>query len=316
MALVLGIDTSNYTTSAALYDTESNCIFQAKKLLPVKSGQCGLRQSDAVFHHTRQLPEIIGSLDFKGKSIDAVAVSTAPRQCEGSYMPCFLAGVSVAKSLSTVNSIPMYSFSHQQGHIAAAAFGANREDLLNVPFIAFHVSGGTTEALLVTPEKDAFIDVKLVAKTNDLNAGQLIDRVGVMLGLDFPCGIELEKLASACNVKIKVKPSVRETDCSLSGFENKIARIYAETQDKCYASAYTLKAVSSTIIAMTKALQDKYGVLPLLYAGGVMSDEIIKNDILNNFSASFAPPVFSADNAAGIAYLGGRMFLDESRESL
>ena len=316
MALVLGIDTSNYTTSAALYDTESNSMVQAKKLLPVKSGQCGLRQSDAVFHHTRQLPEIISSLDFNGKAIDAVAVSTAPRQCEGSYMPCFLAGVSVAKSISSVNGIPMYSFSHQQGHIAAAAFGADREELLNTSFIAFHVSGGTTEALLVTPDKDAFIDVKLVAKTNDLNAGQLIDRVGVMLGLDFPCGIELEKLASACTENIKVKPSVKDTDCSLSGFENKIARIYADTQDKCYASAYTLKAVSSTIIAMTNAVRDKYGNLPLLFAGGVMSDMIIKNDILNNFSASFAPPVFSADNAAGIAYLGGRMFLDESRESL
>lgn len=316
MALILGIDTSNYTTSAAIFNTNTNHIVQSKKLLPVKSGQCGLRQSDAVFHHTRQLPEVISALDFNSGKIDAVAVSVAPRQCEGSYMPCFLAGVSVATSLSAVNSIPMYNFSHQQGHIAAAAFGAGREDLLNNPFIAFHVSGGTTEALLVTPDKDSFINVQLVAKTNDLNAGQLIDRIGVLLGLQFPCGAELEKLASCYSGQIKIKPSLKDTDCSLSGFENKISKIHSDTKDKNYVAAYTLKAVSSTIIAMTKAVLLKYGDLPLLYAGGVMSDEIIKNDIKDNFNASFAPPVFSADNAAGIAYLGGRMFLDESRESL
>lgn len=312
MALVLGIDTSNYTTSAAIFDTSANSVQQAKKLLPVKTGDCGIRQSDAVFHHTKQLPDIISSLDFSGRKIDAVSVSSTPRECEGSYMPCFLAGVSVAKSIASVNSIPLYTFSHQQGHIAAAAFGSNSESLLSSPFVAFHVSGGTTEALLVKPDKSSFITAQLIAKTSDLNAGQLVDRIGVMLGLQFPCGIELENLANNFIGDIKVKPSLKGMDCSLSGFENKITKLYSDTNDKAYVAAYTLKVISETLISMTKAILSHYGNLPLIYAGGVMSNQIIRKDILKHFNASFAPPQFSADNAVGVAYLGAQKFLSES----
>lgn len=311
MALVLGIDTSNYTTSAAIFDTETNTVEQAKKLLPVKSGECGIRQSDAVFHHTKQLPDIVSSLDFRGRKIDAVSVSSTPRECEGSYMPCFLAGVSVARSIAAVNEIPLYTFSHQQGHVAAAAFGSESTWLLNSPFIAFQVSGGTTEALLVKPDKSSFIKAQLIAETADLNAGQLVDRIGVMLGLDFPCGIELEHLAENYSKSIKVKPSLKGANCNLSGFENKISKLYKDTGDKVYVAAFTLKAISATLIAMTEALLKEYGNLPLLFAGGVMSNKIIRQDILKYFDATFAPPAFSADNAAGIAYLGARKFLSE-----
>ncbi len=312
MALVLGIDTSNYTTSAAIFDTDTNTVQQAKKLLPVKSGDCGIRQSDAVFHHTKQLPDIISSLSFTGRKIDAVSVSATPRECEGSYMPCFLAGVSVARSIAAVNGIPNYTFSHQQGHIAAAAFGSENESLLSSPFVAFHVSGGTTEALLVKPDDNSFITAELIAKTSDLNAGQLVDRIGVLLGLQFPCGIELEKLANNFTDAIKVKPSLKGMDCSLSGFENKITKIYNDTNDKAYVSAYTLKVISETLVAMTKAIKAEHGNLPLLFAGGVMSNQIIRKDILKHFNASFAPPQFSADNAVGTAYLGAKKFLSES----
>ncbi len=309
MAYILGIDTSNYTTSVALYDTSTNEILQNKKLLPVKNGECGLRQSDAVFHHTKQLPEIISSFDFANIKLDAVAVSVSPRECEGSYMPCFLSGVSVATAIASVNSVPLYTFSHQQGHIAAAAFGAKKPELLKSPFIAFHVSGGTTEALLVKPDDNKFICAELIASTKDLNAGQLVDRIGVMMGLNFPCGKEIEKLALEYKEEIKVKPTIKGADCCLSGFENKISHIFNETGDKLYASAYVLKAIGATLIAMTDKLIEKYGELPLLYAGGVMSNQIIKNDILKKFSAFFAPPEFSADNAAGVAYLGAMSFL-------
>ncbi len=311
MAFILGIDTSNYTTSAAVYDTDTNTIEQSKRLLPVKEGDCGIRQSDAVFHHTKQLPDIISSLNFDNVKLDAVAVSSTPRECEGSYMPCFLAGVSVAKSISTVNNIPLYNFSHQQGHIAAAAFGSGHIELLDSPFIAFHVSGGTTEALLVKPSKDSFIRTELIAETTDLNAGQLVDRIGVMLGLRFPCGIELEKLANNFTDEIKVKPSLKGSNCCLSGFENKISKLYSDCNDKTYVSAYTLKVISETLIAMTESLLTIYGNLPLLFAGGVVSNQIIRQDILKHFNAYFAPPQFSADNAAGVALLGAKKFLTE-----
>lgn len=156
MSDFLGIDTSNYTTSAAIYESPHNVLLQEKMLLPVKKGEKGIRQSDAVFHHTVQLPEIIDTLFKKtGKrDIAAVGVSYAPRRLEGSYMPCFLTGISAATAVSRALSVPLYRFSHQEGHIAAALYSADRLELLNEPFIAFHVSGGTTEAVLVNPDNE------------------------------------------------------------------------------------------------------------------------------------------------------------------
>ena len=159
MSRILGIDTSNYTTSAALYDTESGEIFQSKMLLPVKPGEKGIRQSDAVFHHTAQLPQVISSLKEKCggfTQICAIGVSTRPRSVEGSYMPCFTVGTGTAHVLSEILGVPLLKFSHQEGHIAAALFSSGRTDLLNGRFIAFHVSGGTTEALLVNGSGKGF----------------------------------------------------------------------------------------------------------------------------------------------------------------
>ena len=199
---ILGIDTSNYTTSAALYDTESGIVVQSKKLLPVKKGELGLRQSDAVFHHTKQLPEIFGRL-FEEASVipEAIGVSVRPRNIDGSYMPCFLCGEGLADSLSAVNNIPVYKTSHQVGHILAALYSAGKLDFVNRRFIAFHVSGGTTDCLLVEPDSENVIKITELGTSLDLKAGQAVDRVGLMLGLDFPCGIQLEALAEKSGKK-------------------------------------------------------------------------------------------------------------------
>ena len=143
----LAIDTSNYTTSAALYCPETQEMFSQTLLLPVKQGEKGLRQSDAVFLHTKQLSEILCPL-IKGKEILAVGASVKPRNQEGSYMPCFLVGENTAKAIAAALDVPFYSFSHQEGHIAAALFGAERLDLLDKEILAFHVSGGTTESVI------------------------------------------------------------------------------------------------------------------------------------------------------------------------
>ena len=196
MSFFLGIDTSNYTTSTALYDSKTGEMVQQKKLLPVKEGQLGLRQSDAVFHHTAQLHTLIEELlkDVDTSKIAAIAASSRPRPVDGSYMPCFTVGENTAKILSSAMKIPLYTFSHQEGHISAALFGSQRTDLFDKQFIAFHVSGGTTEAVFAKGFGTGF-SVKLVAHTLDLNAGQAIDRTGLMLGLKFPCGPQLEQLA-------------------------------------------------------------------------------------------------------------------------
>ena len=216
----LGIDTSNYTTSAALFDGQ-RVLENRKLLLPVKPGEKGLRQSDAVFHHVRQLPQVLGPL-LEGLEAPpgAVGVSVSPTTAEGSYMPCFLVGKNTAGLLGQAWKAPVEHFSHQQGHIAAALYSAGRLELLERRFLAFHVSGGTTEALLVQPDGEGMPHITLAAHSLDLKAGQAVDRVGLLLGLSFPCGPELERLALQWEGKLSYRPVLKGHDCSLSGIEN------------------------------------------------------------------------------------------------
>ena len=303
----LGVDTSNYTTSAAVYDSSENSIYQAKRLLPVREGELGLRQSDAVFHHTKQLPDMIEQL-FSGNSLsvpEAVSASVRPRNLEGSYMPCFLCGEGFARSLAAVNSLPFYQTSHQVGHILAALYSAERLHLVRERFIAFHVSGGTTDCLLCEPDDDLIVKVTELGTSLDLKAGQAVDRCGVMLGLRFPCGAELEKLAAGADKVHKVKPVIRDGSCCLSGVENKCRTMLAQGESPANIAKYCLDFIGETVSAMTSAAIEKCGGLPLVFAGGVMSDLIIRERLLSAFpEAAFAEPAFSCDNAAGVAIFG------------
>ena len=304
MSKFLGIDTSNYTTSVAVFDSCDKSVLQCKRLLPVKSGEKGLRQSDAVFHHTVQLPEVLTQLyDSFDTEISAVGVSSKPRDVEGSYMPCFLVGKNVATAVSLTNRINLHQFSHQAGHIMAALYSCGRLDLVNEEFIAFHLSGGTTEAVLVKPDDDTVFKCEIIAKTLDLNAGQAIDRVGVMLGLDFPCGKELEKMALKSDKKFNIKPSLKGLDCNLSGIENKCKVMLSKGERQEDISLYCIEYIKSTLSEMTIKIIEKYGQKPLVYAGGVMSNSIIRKYIEEKFDGKFASSEFSCDNAAGIALL-------------
>ena len=112
---VLGLDTSNYTTSLAVFDGREG--INVGKLLAVRPGELGLRQSEALFQHIRQLPQLMRELEQSGqlKNIIAVGASTRPRAVEGSYMPCFLAGASQGEGLASALGVPFYENSHQQG---------------------------------------------------------------------------------------------------------------------------------------------------------------------------------------------------------
>ena len=295
-----GIDTSNYTTSAAYY--EDGKIVQQKKLLPVKEGQLGLRQSDAVFHHVHQLPEVLCPL-LDRCSPAAIGVSVRPRDAEGSYMPCFSAGESAARMLAAAYGVPVKKFSHQAGHIAAALYSAGKLELIGHPFLAFHVSGGTTEAVLVEPEEEKLLRAKIVAQSLDLKGGQAVDRVGLMLGLRFPAGWELEKLALNSSRKFSVKPPMKGHDCSLSGIENRCARMLEDGAPPEDIARYCLDFLTAALDAMCSSLLQEYGNLPVLFAGGVMSNTIIRHALETKYGAYFAEPEFSADNAAGVAVL-------------
>ncbi len=301
--ITLGIDTSNYTTSVSLYDGE-RIIKNSKKLLPVKGGARGLRQSDAVFHHTNQLANVFDdAIDGFDGRIGAIAVSSRPRDVDGSYMPCFMVGVNAARLLSSVLSVPLYTVSHQAGHIAAALYSAGKLDLINSRFIAFHVSGGTTEALLVEKGSEYPFDISIIAKTLDLNAGQLVDRVGLMLGLHFPCGAELEKLALKYEGTLTARATLKGADCCLSGVENICARMLADGAASEKVAYACLMNIRQTLDSMCDVLTEKYGDLPLVFAGGVMSNSLIRKYFMAKYGAYFAEPAFSSDNAAGTAIL-------------
>ena len=301
MSAFLGLDTSNYTTSVALYDGKS--IIQSKKLLPVKEGERGIRQSDAVFHHTKAYPDLVADVFNKHNgTISAIGASVSPTTQKGSYMPCFLVGESLGRSLAKVNGVPFHAFSHQQGHVAAALYSANKTDLLNERFFAFHISGGTTDLLLCEPSENIFNAV-LISGSSDLKAGQAVDRIGVKMGINFPAGIGVEKLAMASQCEYKNRIKLKDGFCSLSGLENKCLKMLDDGISKEDVSKFLLTYIADTICEMISFAKDKYGDLPIVFAGGVMSNKIIKDIISSKFQGFFAEPDFSRDNAAGIAYL-------------
>lgn len=294
--MFVGFDSSNYTTSLATLD---DSMHQAKQVLSVKHGERGLRQSDAVFQHVSNYPKLLEQ--FEMNNIKAVGVSTRPRNAEGSYMPCFTVGYAVAKAVSQSTNVPLYSTSHQVGHILAALYSADKLNLINDKFIAFHLSGGTTEALLVTPDDGEIIKAEIIAASTDLKAGQAIDRTGVLLGLDFPCGKALDNLSYDSDTEFKIKPTLIGNNCSLSGVENKVKKMIADGCSGADAAKFVLTYVSQTVYSMLEKVVEKYGDLPVVFSGGVSSNTMLRNKILSKFNAYFAQPEFSLDNAAGVA---------------
>lgn len=299
----IGFDTSNYTTSIACFDgiDGTNC----SRLLPVKEGQLGLRQSDAVFAHIKSLPELSGRLfsHFYGAKIDVVGVSTRPRAVEGSYMPCFMVGYSHAKLLAEAHGAPLVEVSHQQGHVAASLWSAGRLDLMNVPHLAWHLSGGTTELLLVEPEGRNVRCTK-IGGTSDISAGQLIDRTGQMLSLPFPSGKHLDALSKECDCRDMFRVKCANLGFSLSGVENKV-RQYLGSHSPEETACYALRSISGAVHAVTKAALEMYPGLEVVFSGGVASNAMLR-ERLQSLNPVFSKPEFSTDNAMGVAVLAHR----------
>ena len=296
----LGFDTSNYTTSIAMFDgTEGvNC----SRLLPVKPGELGLRQSDAVFSHTKSLPELSGRLFSHAEEITAIAVSTRPRAVEGSYMPCFMVGYSHAKLLSDVLGVPLFEVSHQQGHVAACLWSAGRLDLMDKPHLAWHLSGGTTELLLVEPDGKNVKCTKL-GGTTDISAGQLIDRTGVMLDLPFPAGKHVDALSQEAVNKDVFKVKCTGLEFSLSGVQNKVQQ-YAQTNSPAETAAYALRCVCQAVKMATENAKKAYPGLEVVFSGGVASNRMLRTVMKD---AIFCAPAYSTDNAMGVAVLAHRL---------
>ena len=318
MSAILGIDTSNYTTSVALIDSESGKLIASRKqLLPVKEGERGIRQSDAVFHHTAALPQLLGQLykEFDGETL-AVCVSEKPSEQQGSYMPCFLAGVNAATAIAGAAHIPLFQTSHQIGHVTACLYGAEKTEYTQKPFLCFHISGGTTDALAVTPDTENIMSIERVAKSLDLKAGQAVDRIGVKMGLSFPAGAALDALAQKSTQHYRQKAAFKGSDCSLSGLENKALKMLEEGQPQEDVARFCFDYLANTFSEMSARLLEQYPDFPLFFAGGVMSNSIIKETLTKRFGAFFCPPEFAADNAVGIAYYGYLQWNNLKKQSL
>ena len=276
-------------------------------MLSVPFGDRGLRQSDGVFQHVRQLSPLLTSLfsAVDRTSIGAVAVSASPTAQEDSYMPVFLVGLKQAEALSAALGVPLIRVDHQSGHIRAALYG-NEALLERERFFAVHISGGTTDVLLVEPHRDAPYRIVRVGTSTDLHAGQFVDRVGVALGLSFPAGKHLETLANAAKTRsVKLASAVKGTDCSFSGAESAAQRLLTDTPKEEIAYG-VYDCLARTLAKLFAAAQREHGALPFLVCGGVASSALLRDMLRTRFAGElyFGEPALSADNAAGVALLG------------
>jgi len=300
---VLGLDTSNYTTSAALFDGREGK--NLGRLLEVRPGGLGLRQSDALFQHVKRLPQLLEELLEERRDIQAVGASTRPRAVVGSYMPCFLAGESIGQGIAASMHVPFYTHSHQQGHLAAAAWSAGRLNLLDSPFLAWHLSGGTTELLLVRPEGWT-VTTEIIGGTSDLSAGQLIDRTGVLLGLQFPAGKALDGLYAQADACYEPRVKIKELTFSLSGMENQVKALADEGERPANIARFAIDAISNVVWRVTQEAQRRYPGLPVLCSGGVASNSQLRAGLIHICGAICAKPQYSTDNAMGTAILTWR----------
>lgn len=310
--LSLGIDTSNYKTSVAVVDAEGNILFNHQRLLEVKSGERGLRQSEALFQHVQRLPGVIKEVfsdDNIRTNIGTVSVSTRPRPVEGSYMPVFTAGAGYGQAVAASLGVPLQEFSHQEGHIEAVKYFSDFADTDRL--ICFHFSGGTTEALLVDTKKNS---VEIVGGSKDLAYGQVLDRLGVALGYDFPSGAALDKAASdyksgKTDKSLLSKIKVNDAYVNLSGIETQCTRLVGQRDNEELIRACFFR-LSESVAEMTHQLAAKYDIINFLYAGGVSSSRYMRNYLESNLSrniqTAFGTPELSSDNAVGTALLGGK----------
>ncbi len=302
--LCLGFDTSNYTTSAAVFDGDTG--ENRGRLLTVPEGTLGLRQSDALFQHTKRLHLMVEQLRADGVigEICAVGASTRPREVEGSYMPCFLVGEGQGRSLAAALGFPFFACSHQQGHIAAAAWSAGHEELMDIPHLAWHLSGGTTELLYVRPE-GCMVRAELIGGTTDISAGQLVDRIGVSLGMEFPAGKSMDAVSLGSDQEKYFTVKTAEGKFSLSGMENKIGAMVSAGSSPADIARYTFLTIGSVLERATAWAKSVYGDLPVLCSGGVASNSLLRSKLAPQ-GVIFAPAKYSTDNALGVAILAHR----------
>ena len=290
----LGIDTSCYTTSIAMV-SQSEVTEDKRIMLSVPQGERGLRQSEAVFAHIKNVQQLF--LDFEKKKIDAIGYSAKPCDAEMSYMPVFVVGESFAISWAKLLGVCAVPLTHQHGHIYSAFIG---REIQEGRYCALHVSGGTLDVLEVVIE--GYIrSIEKIGGTLDITCGQLIDRAGVKAGLPFPSGKYIEQLYEENGEKFAVTVNGLETN--LSGAETQVLRALEQGKDKNRVLSGVIDTSARTIAGLVKNAK---GYDKFIFTGGVMSNSIIRRSVEEvcediNAECIIADNHYCSDNAAGIA---------------
>lgn len=327
-AAAVGFDTSAYTTSAAAVDMNGNILADARRVLKVRPGERGLRQSEALFQHIVNMPEVIDELMKKLRSdkerritIKAAAASSRPRSEEGSYMPVFLAGINAGRNMAASLDIPYYEFSHQEGHIAAAA-GVLPEDHRAM---AFHLSGGTGEIITIRGCEAR----KIAGGTRDLSFGQLIDRIGVAYGLGFPAGAAMDRIACENREKVRWHRSLRGKrvydqpaagKIHVEGAYADLSGIETACQHAVRAGIPSEEAVPELFMRIADAIADmltaacgEEKVSEVYLIGGVSASTFLRDELPGllggrGINVHFGSPRLSSDNAVGTARLAAARY--------
>lgn len=305
----LGLDTSCYTTSLGLVDTGGKIVKDLRRILTVKPGEKGLRQSEALFQHLKNLPDLIEEA-APFSPLLGVAYAARPRPVSGSYLPVFLAGAGFARTLVAAAQVPLLVSSHQEGHIRAALYGSG---LCDREFLGVHLSGGTTE-LLYLQRTGAGFSVELLGGTTDLHAGQMVDRVGVAMGLPFPAGPHLEQLASKGEPTLRLPVATRGLEVSFSGPTSAALRLLDRQpppEDLALAVLDCLvESIFRLLQAGIKVKRQAPGSKKILLFGGVAANTYFRRELVARFRAVspevqvyYGKPELSADNAVGLALL-------------
>ena len=311
--LFLGVDCSAYTTSLALVDGKEKLIWEGRRQLPVRKGGLGLRQSEALFAHVKNLPllweEGADRLKERDGSLAAVAAAVRPRPAAGSYMPVFKAGESAGALIARSLGIPFHALSHQEGHLAAGLWSAA---LPPGRYLAVHLSGGTTELLSVEEREGAALEISLAGGTTDLHAGQFVDRIGVAMGLPFPAGPALEQCARLGATGAIVLPvAVKGAEMSFSGPASHARRLLEQGCSGPDLARAVELCIADSLAAALRAAYDPDTHEAVLIVGGVAANAFIRKRLLQKGPAAtfhFAAPEFAGDNAAGLAVMAARRY--------
>jgi N6-L-threonylcarbamoyladenine synthase len=316
--LVLGIDTSNYTTSVAITGNTGRITADRRRLLTVKQGERGLRQSDALFQHMENLPEMLLELfeQTDKNRIGAVSASSRPRPVEGSYMPVFKSGVNYGKVMAAGLGVPFFAFSHQEGHLEAVRRGSSLAD--EAEYLAYHLSGGTCELLHVRDRS-----IEILGGSRDLSFGQVLDRIGVFLGMDFPAGKEMDRIAmemrqSGKHSDLLKKIPIDGLEINLSVIETQCRRELSKGADREMLIYELFRNISGCLCRLSDRAMEETDCSHVLFTGGVSASLFVRDEIERYFAGKplqlvFGDPALSSDNAVGVSFLGGKELWQSNR---